>query len=140
MKRIVSIIALCFLINDIAFSQVITEAELERQTNFGNIKWKKKAKELSSTYKLNSFGELVIDTILERTGHSKEDLFQRVKGWVVSLTSNPQYVIQHIDKDEGQIIASFYLPNIAKRSMGDNSYRVSIRPVVKLEFKENRVE
>ena len=101
--------------------------------------WSAKAKELSNEYKLNELGELSLSVIKEYKGQSKSQLYRKIIDWVISMSSDAKSAIQVSNEEEGTIIARCYLPNIAKRTMGDNSYRVSIRPLIKFDFKEERI-
>lgn len=138
MKRIISALLLCLICN-VTHSQIITEQELEDYTNLGDMSWSAKAKELSGDYMLNEVGELSLSVIKEYKGQSKSQLYKKVLNWIISMSSNANSAIQMSDETEGTIIARCYLPNIAKRTMGDNSYRVSIRPLLKFDFKEERI-
>ena len=101
--------------------------------------WSAKAKELSNEYKLNELGELSLSVIKEYKGQSKSQLYRKIIDWIISMSSDAKSAIQVSNEEEGTIIARCYLPNIAKRTMGDNSYRVSIRPLLKFDFKEERI-
>ena len=123
MKKIIFIMLLGLVCNTIN-AQIVTKQELEEYTNIGDMSWSAKAKELSNEYKLNELGELSLSVIID---------------WVISMSSDAKSAIQVSNEEEGTIMARCYLPNIAKRTMGDNSYRVSIRPLIKFDFKEERI-
>ena len=138
MKRIFMIIILG-LICDVIHAQIITKQELEKYTNIGDMSWSEKATELSHIYKLNELGELSISNVIEYEGQSKSQLYHKIMNWIISMSSDAKSAIQASDEVEGVIIARCYLPNIAKRTMGDNSYSVSIRPLLIFNFKEGRI-
>ena len=81
----------------------------------------------------------LISVIKEYKGQSKSQLYRKIIDWIISMSSDAKSAIQVSNEEEGTIIARCYLPNIAKRTMGDNSYRVSIRPLIKFDFKEERI-
>ena len=138
MKKIIFIMLLGLVCNTIN-AQIVTKQELEEYTNIGDMSWSAKAKELSNEYKLNELGELSLSVIKEYKGQSKSQLYRKIIDWVISMSSDAKSAIQVSNEEEGTIIARCYLPNIAKRTMGDNSYRVSIRPLIKFDFKEERI-
>ncbi len=101
--------------------------------------WTDKAKELSNQYKLNENGELSLSIVKEFEGQSKSQLYKKVFNWILSMSSNDKSALLVSDEKVGQIQTRCYIPNIAKRTMGDNSYKVSIRPLLKFDFKEEKV-
>ena len=132
MKKIIFIMLLGLVCNTIN-AQIVTKQELEEYTNIGDMSWSAKAKELSNEYKLNELGELSLSIIKEYKGQSKSQLYRKIIDWVISMSSDAKSAIQVSNEEEGTIMARCYLPNIAKRTMGDNSYRVSIRPLIQGE-------
>lgn len=138
MKKVIFIIVLCLICNT-TYSQIITQQEIEHYTNIGDMSWSAKAKELSNEYNLNELGELSLSVIKEYKGQSKSQLFAKIMNWIISMSSNTKSAMQVANETEGKIITRCYLPNIAQRTMGDNSYRVSIRPLLKFDFKEGRI-
>lgn len=138
MKKIIFITFLGLACNTI-YAQVITKQELETYTNIEDMSWSDKAKDLAHEHKLNELGELSLSVMNEYKGQSKSQLYNKVMNWVISMASDAKSAIQISDEVEGTIIARYYFPDIAKRTMGGNSYRVSIRPLLKFEFKEERI-
>lgn len=122
-----------------AHSQIISQQDLEAYADIGNTSWSDMAKSLYSSHQLNELGELSISTIKEYNGQSRKQLYDKVLNWIISISPNAKSTMQALDEDEGKIITRCYLPNIAKRTMGDNSYRVSIRPLLRFDFKEGRI-
>jgi hypothetical protein len=136
-KKILSILfALC---GSVSFAQNINPAEISKFSIEGSRKQVKLAKEYSEKYALNYRGELEIVTIKEYPGKTKHDLWVKIQNWILSSSSNSQSSVQLMDETLGIIIERCFIPEIAKRSMGDNSYKVSIRPMLKFEFKDGRI-
>lgn len=69
----------------------------------------------------------------------KSQLYHQVLNWIISMSSNAQSAVQSCDENKGIILTRCYLPNIARRTMGDNSYRVSIRPLLRFDFKDGKI-
>lgn len=121
------------------FSQIISKEELEKYTDLGGMSWTEKALELSEYYNLNEKGELQLSVIGEYEGQTKSELYKKILSWIISMSTEAESALQIADEEKGQIITRCYLPNIAKRTMGDNSYRVSIRPLLTFDFKDGKV-
>lgn len=138
MKGVIFTFILC-LSNIVAYSQVISKNEIENYVQLGEKSWSVAAKDISNKYQLNDNGELAISIIKEYPDKSKSQLYSRILNWIISMNSNAKSAILSKDEEKGTILTRCYLPNIAKRTMGDNSYRVSIRPLLRFDFKEGRV-
>lgn len=138
MKKI--FIALLFVFqHSIPYAQVISKQEIDEYTNLGDMTWADKADELSDQYGLNENGELSLSIVKEYKGQSKSQLYKKIFNWILSMSSNDKSVLLVSDENLGQIQTRCYIPDIAKRTMGDNSYRVSIRPLLKFDFKEDKI-
>lgn len=122
-----------------ACAQVISKQEIEQYTNIGEMSWSDKAAELSMLYNLNENGDLSLSIVKEYEGQSKSQLYKKVFNWIVSMSSDAKSALQVSDEELGQIQTRYYIPDVAKRTMGDNSYRVSIRPLLKFDFKEGKM-
>lgn len=138
MKKIIVTIFLC-LANLVCYSQVISKNELENYVQLNDKSWSSAAKDISNKYQLNNNGDLEFCVIKEYPGQNKSQLYHNVLNWIISMSSNSQSAVQASDENKGIILTRCYLPNIAKRTMGDNSYRVSIRPLLKFDFKDGKV-
>ena len=138
MKKVIFIFMLC-LSSLIVHSQVISRSELEGYVQRGDKSWSATAKDISKKYQLNSNGELELCIIKEYPGKDKSQLYHQVLNWIISMSSNAQSAVQSCDENKGIILTRCYLPNIARRTMGDNSYRVSIRPLLRFDFKDGKI-
>lgn len=138
MKRLTFII-IAISIWGCMYSQVITKEEIERYTDLDGTSWTKRAKELSEQYSLNEKGELQLSIIKEFEGQTKQGLYMKILNWIISLSTEAESALQIADNENGRIVTRCYLPNIAKRTMGDNSYKVSIRPLLSFDFKDGRI-
>ncbi len=122
-----------------SYAQVISKQEIEEYTNLGNMTWTDKAEELSYQYTLNESGELSLSIVKEYKEQSKSQLYKKIFNWILSMSSNDKSALLVSDENLGQIQTRYYIPDIAKRTMGDNSYRVSIRPLLRFDFKEEKM-
>ncbi len=138
MKNILIIVSL-IMVCSFTSAQVITKKEIEEHTNLGGVPWLDKAAELSHQYNLNDNGELILYTIKEYKGQSKAQLYQKIFNWILAMSSNDKSVLLVSNETSGQIQTRYYIPDIAKRTIGSISYIVSIRPLLKFDFKEERI-
>lgn len=130
--------ALLLLFVSVSEAQVITKKEIEEYTNIGSNSWHSRAAELEKIHPLNDNGALVMSCVKEYPNQTKETLYNKIFEWILSF-SHDKTALLVSDRDAGQIQVRCFMPDIAKRTMGDNSYRVSIRPLLKFEFKEGKV-
>lgn len=138
MRKILCTILL-IMAYSVTYAQVITKQKIEEYTHLGDMSWADKARELSHQDSLNDNGELVLSAIKEYKGQSKSQLYKKIFNWILSMSSSDKSALLVSDETLGQIQARCYIPNIAKRSTGDNSYIVSIRPLLKFDFKEEKI-
>lgn len=138
MKRFLIILS-AIIVSQSLMSQNIEEQDIKRYSVEGSSKQVKKAKEYAEEYRLDEKGELNISIVKEYPQMSKSDLWKKIQNWVLSSSSNSQSSVQMMDENGGIIIERCYIPAIAKRTMGDNKYLVSIRPQLKFEFKEEKI-
>lgn len=138
MNRVFCILLLGFFCHW-GFAQKITKEEIEEYTDIGEMSWSNRAKELKQEYPLDENGELTLCTVKPYEGQSKAELYKKILDWILSDFQQPQSSLQLSDEKAGKIYVRCHLPEIARRRMGDNLYRVSIRPLLKFEFKEGKV-
>jgi len=137
MRKILCTILL-IMAYSVTYAQVISKQEIEEYAHLGNMSWTGKAEELSHQDSLNNNGEMVLSVIKEYKGQSKSELYKKIFNWILSISSSDKSALLVSDETLGQIQARCYIPDIAKRSTGDNSYIVSIRPLLKFDFKEEK--
>lgn len=120
-------------------AQSFSKDELKGYSGQGNKTDEARAAELAQENPLNDQYELVLSCVKEYPGQSKLDLYNKIHNWIISLSSNSQSAIQVADTAKCIIQTRFYLQQIAKRTMGDNRYKVSIRPLLTFEFKDEKI-
>lgn len=122
-----------------SFAQMINSNEIEQQNHLDNMSWTDKAIELSNNYKPNNNGELALSVVKEYKNIDKSELYKRVLNWVLSIAPSDNNLSIFSDKDIGLIQTRCHITNIAKRTTLDNSYIVHLSPLLKFEFKEEKV-
>lgn len=120
-------------------AQKIDMKILEKNANLGSDSYSERALSLAGEYQPNENGELEITEVVPLQGKKKEDMFKNVHDWIVSISSDAKSSIVYENSDEGKIITRCYFGKIARRTMGDNRYWVSIRPMITIEFKEEKL-
>ena len=135
------ILILFLLLTSFGFveAQTFSMAELDMYSGKGKTKDVKKAKEIGLDTPLNNQYEFEKTCILDCSGQPKAILYDKTYKWIVATSSNPQSTILEADTVNGLIIARLFIPQIAKRTMGDNHYNVSIRPLLRFDFKDGKV-
>ncbi len=70
---------------------------------------------------------------------TKEQLYVTLNYWFTATFNDANSVIKLNDKETGVIIAEGYVAGIANHTGGTNSYNVNIRPIIKVDIKDNRI-
>jgi hypothetical protein len=139
MRKVIFILCL-FLTNIIsANAQTFSMAELDIYSGKGKKKDVTMAAEIARDNPLNSQYEFVKACIIECPGHPKIELYNKIYQWILGMSSNSQSAIQVADTIAGIIQTRLYISQIAKRTMGDNHYFVSIRPLLTFDFKDGKI-
>ena len=114
------------------------ELETYAKEKYGE-KWNDAAANLASTLQLDKNNSLTYVQVIDCPGKTKNQLYVILNYWVTASFNDANSVIQLNDKELGCIIAQGYLPNIAGHMGGTNSYNVSVKPIIKLDIKENKI-
>lgn len=140
MKRLYSLLFLFALIGvQMVYAQSFSMDELKRYSGQGNKSDEARAAELAQENPLNDQFELVLSCVKEYPGQSKLELYNKIYNWIISLSSNSQSAIQVADTTQWVLQTRCYIQQIAKRTMGDNRYKVNIRPLLTFDFKDERI-
>lgn len=121
-------------------AQVMRTEELEKyaKEKYGD-KWTEAAENLSSQLALDKNNSLTYEQIIDCGESTKEQLYVTLNYWFTATFNDANSVIKLNDKELGVIIAEGYVPNIAGHVGGANSYRVNIRPIIKVDIKDNKI-
>lgn len=138
MKKIFLSLTMIFVAFTV-YAQKIDMKTLEKNANLGSESYSNRALSLARTYKPNDKGELEISEIIPMEGKKQQDMYKNIQNWIISISSDAKSSIVYENKEEAKIVTRCYFGNIARRTMGDNKYWVSIRPMITLEFKDNKL-
>ena len=120
-------------------SQVIKPADLEKyaKKKYGD-KWVDAAKNLSENVVLDKNESITYQQIIEAPGKMKGQLYRALNYWATATFKDKQAITLN-DKEDGCIIISSTIDNIAKHTGTVNSYSVSITPIIRVDIKDGRV-
>lgn len=138
MRKILLLVVMVF-VSFAVYAQKFDMKVLEKNANLGNDSYSKRALSLAGIYKPNDKGELEISEIIPMEGKKQQDMYKNIQDWIISISSDAKSSIVYENKEEGKIVTRCYFGNIARRTMGDNRYWVSIRPLITFEFKDNKL-
>ena len=140
MKKIVSLFVLVFVAIASTNAQLLRTEELEEyaKEKYGE-KWVDAAENLASGLTLDKNNGLTYVQIIDASNKDKEQLYVLLNYWFSATFNDANSVIQLNDKELGIIIAQGFVDGIAQHVGGGNSYRVSIKPVIKCDIKDFKV-
>jgi len=140
MKKYVLIIWLLTIVGDMNAQLATAEELIAIKTRlFGNKNWKKIAYSISENRILDENRAISYAKIVETPGRTKEELYNTMRQWTISMFSNPDCDIRVMDLENHSIIAKGSIRNVAESNVlwGDG-FLVSLNPIVKLETKDGR--
>jgi hypothetical protein len=123
-----------------ASAQIMRTEELEKYAveKYGD-KWTEAAQNIASKLQLDKNYGLTYTQVVECPNQTKEQLYVKMNYWYTASFNDANSVIKLNDKDAGVIIGSGYVSNIAGHVGGMNAYNVSIRPIIKVDIKDNKI-
>lgn len=137
-KELLFICALFMTVN--ANAQLMRAEELDKyaKEKYGD-KWTEAAANLASTLSLDKNNSLSYTQIVQCPGQSKEQLYVKLNYWFSASFNDANSVIQLNDKEQGVIIAQGYVSNVAQHTGGLSAYNVDIKPLIKVDIKNEKV-
>lgn len=121
-------------------AQVMRSEDLEKyaKEKYGE-KWVDAAKNLSSSLSLDKNLSLSYVQVVDCPNKTKEQLYIALNHWASASFNDANSVIQLNDKESGCIIAQAYIDGIATHMGGMNRYNINIRPIIKIDIKDNKI-
>lgn len=141
MRKLMWILIGVFHFGAYSHAQIIRLGELEEyaKERYGDT-WKEAAMNLKKEVQLDSNGALAYSNIIDSPGKSASELYVLLNYWFVNTFNDANSVVQLNDKELGVIIATGYLPKIARHDGGISDYSVAINPVIRIDIKNERVK
>lgn len=122
-------------------AQIMRAEELEKYAEnlYGN-KWVDIAANLKteSTLTLDKNNSLTYVQVVEAPGRTALQLYTTLNYWFTSTFNDANSTIKLNDKEAGCIIAQGSVEGIATHTGGANKYNVSIRPVIRVDIKDEK--
>lgn len=135
-------ISITLLVCAISVNAQLMRAEgLEKYAeNLYGSKWVDIAANLKteSTLTLDKNNSLTYVQIIEAPGRSAIQLYTTLNYWFTSTFNDANSTIKLNDKEIGCIIAQGSVEGIATHSGGSNKYKVSIRPIIRVDIKDGK--
>lgn len=139
MKKV--LLAICALLMTVcASAQIMRTEELETyaKEKYGD-KWVDAATNLASTLSLDKNNSLTYTQVIDCPGKSKSQLYVILNYWFTASFNDANSVIQLNDKETGTIIGQGYMSGIAQHTGGSNTYNVNVKPIIKVDIKEEKI-
>ena len=129
---------MAFCVNG-AQAQVMKTSDLEKyaKQRYGD-KWLDAAANLAAHLTLDKNQSLTYQQVIQAPGKTKSQLYVALNYWATA-TFREKNVITLNDKEDGCIIVSPTIKNIAEHMGTLNKYSVSITPVIRIDIKDGRV-
>lgn len=140
MKRFfISFLTFFFAIS--SYSQLFTTGELvnNKYRLYGDVKWKQLAFQIKEEIPLNEEKDLVYTSVVNIPGATAEEIFNKLKVWVVEIFSCPECAIKVMDKELGCIIIQDYIEKIIQKGETAISDDVTLKPLIRIDIKNERV-
>ena len=121
-------------------AQILRAEELEKyaKEKYGE-KWADAATNLGSQLTLDKNNAITYVQVIPAEGKTKGQLYVLLNYWFTATFNDANSVVKLNDKELGTIIAQGYVADIAQHAGGMNTYKVSIKPVIKCDIKDGKV-
>ena len=121
-------------------AQIMRAEELEKyaKEQYGE-KWTEAAENLAQNLVLDKNNSLTYVQVIPCEGLTKEQLYVTLNYWFTATFNDANSVIKLNDKELGVIIAEGYVADIASHVGGMSAYNVNIRPIIKVDIKDNKI-
>lgn len=120
-------------------AQVMKSTDLEKYAKYKyGEKWVDAAATISKTMSFDKNNSLTYQEVIQAPGKTKSQLYVMLNYWATATFKDKQAITLN-DKEDGCIIISSTIDNIAKHTGTVNSYSVSITPIIRVDIKDGRV-
>lgn len=139
MKKILFFVCSLFMCICVS-AQILRSEELEKyaKEKYGE-KWDDAAEEISSSIQLDKNKAMTYVQVVDCGEQTKEQLYIILNYWVSNTFNDANSVIQLNDKESGCIIAQGFIEGIASHTGGGNSYKVNLKPIIKIDIKDKKI-
>ena len=140
MKKFLLSVSVLFAFALCASGQIMRAEELEEYAmeKYGE-KWVDAAENLASNLVLDKNNGITYSQVVPCPGKSADELYVLLNYRFTATFNDANSVIKLNDKELGTIIAQGCVDAIAQHAGGVNSYDVSIKPIIKVDIKDERI-
>lgn len=139
MKKILTLLALCSLSFTLSAQLVGGEQLLKmKESVYGNRTWKEAARLIYSSSKLDENKALKYVKVIELPQKGKDQIFDNISTWVLDKFGGSDCDIRVMDQAKGLILAQGSVRDVVEHDGWNNSYTVSLAPVLRIECKDGR--
>lgn len=137
-KLCLSLCAIIFALCANAQIMRVEELETYAKEKYGD-KWVDAATNLANSLSLDKNNSLTYTQVVNCPGKTKDQLYVILNYWFTASFNDANSVIQLNDKEAGCIIGQGYMQGIAHHTGGLSAYNVDIKPVIKVDIKDEKV-
>ena len=134
MKKILTLVAVAFLVAVSVNAQVMKSADLEKyaKERYGD-KWVDAAMTIAAGLTLDKNESLTYQEVVPAPGKTRQQLYVALNYWVTSTFRDKQAITLN-DKEAGCIIVTSTIADITLKK-----YSVSITPVIRFDIKDEKI-
>jgi len=139
MKKILTLVAVAFLVAVSVNAQVMKSADLEKyaKERYGD-KWVDAAMNIAAGLTLDKNESLTYQEVVPAPGKTRQQLYVALNYWVTSTFRDKQAITLN-DKEAGCIIVTSTIADIVSHMGTLNKYSVSITPVIRFDIKDEKI-
>lgn len=139
MKKILTLVAVAFLVAMSVNAQVMKSADLEKyaKERYGD-KWVDAAMNIAAGLTLDKNESLTYQEVVPAPGKTRQQLYVALNYWVTSTFRDKQAITLN-DKEAGCIIVTSTIADIVSHMGTLNKYSVSITPVIRFDIKDEKI-
>ena len=139
MKKILTLVAVAFLVAMSVNAQVMKSADLEKyaKERYGD-KWVDAAMNIAAGLTLDKNESLTYQEVVPAPGKTRQQLYVALNYWVTSTFRDKQAITLN-DKEAGCIIVTSTIADIVSHMGTLNKYSGSITPVIRFDIKDEKI-
>ncbi len=121
-----------------AYSQILTTQDITSVTGKEKERWTDRAKSIAEDIaEFDKYGELHFTNVGKFSGQTKQQLYEKLVAFLKNSHAMSDCVTDINNKDYS-IVFRPQITNIAEHSSLESMYIVSINPIIKIEFKDEK--
>lgn len=132
---------ICFFSVLATHAQIVDADALKtRKTQmFGSKSWKSIATEIATHLSLDDRKAINYVKVIDLPNNTESQLFEKAKRWANNTFNTSECMVRSIDDSNHSIIVQGYVNNAVEHIGGSNIYYINLRPIVRIQVKDERV-